>query len=107
MNKQTQKQVHLADLLPAFRIELYELLAEQGEPESATRVLGFGNSGPMPMWGRILRHILQDGFGPGHRNVALTPEQGMLILDVADGEIACVEVLDHADVREKLDVVFP
>ena len=46
-------------------------------------------------------------FGPGHRNVRLIPDEGMLILDVADGEIACVEVLDRGDVRQKLDEVFP
>ncbi len=34
---------------------------------------------------------------PGHRN--LTPKEGMLILDVVNGEIACVEVLDRNDVR--------
>jgi hypothetical protein len=31
----------------------------------------------------------------------------MLILDVVDGEIACVEVLDRKDVREKLEEVLP
>jgi hypothetical protein len=35
------------------------------------------------------------------------PEEGMLILDVVDGEIACMEVLDREDVREKLDRVLP
>ena len=47
------------------------------------------------------------GFGPGHRNVRLMPEEGMLILDVVSGEIACLEVLDRKDVREKLDAVLP
>jgi hypothetical protein len=49
----------------------------------------------------------EGSFGPGHRNVALTPEEGMLILDVVTGEIACVEVLDRKDVRRKLDEVLP
>jgi hypothetical protein len=31
----------------------------------------------------------------------------MVILDVVAGEIACVEVLDRNDVREKLDAVLP
>jgi hypothetical protein len=35
------------------------------------------------------------------------PDDGMLILDVVAGEIACVEVLDRSDVREKLDSAFP
>jgi hypothetical protein len=32
-------------------------------------------------------------YGPGHRNVVLTPERGMLVLDVVDGQIMFVEVL--------------
>ena len=44
---------------------------------------------------------LDGGFGTGHRNVRLTPEEGMLILDVVAEEIACVEVLDRNDVRGK------
>jgi hypothetical protein len=35
------------------------------------------------------------------------PEEGMLILDVVAGEIACVEVLDRTSIRDKLDTVFP
>jgi len=31
----------------------------------------------------------------------------MLILDVVAGEIACVEVLDREDIRQKLDEVLP
>lgn len=46
------------------------------------------------------------GFGPGHRNMVLTPEKGMLILDVVAGEIACVEVLNRNDVRKKLLAVL-
>lgn len=46
-------------------------------------------------------------YGTGHRNVRLMPGQGMLILDVGAGEIACVEVLDRSDVREKLDEALP
>ena len=39
-------------------------------------------------------------YGPGHRNVLLDPPwSGMLILDVVDGQIAYVEVLD----RDPLD----
>lgn len=39
-------------------------------------------------------------YGPGHRNVLLDPPwSGMLILDVVDGLIAYVEVLD----RDPLD----
>ena len=46
-------------------------------------------------------------FGPGHRNVALTPDEGMLVLDVVTGEIACVEVLDRKEIRQKLVELLP
>ncbi|MFG3342267.1 hypothetical protein [Glycomyces sp. NPDC048151] len=35
-------------------------------------------------------------YGPGHRNVMLDPEEGMLILDVVEERIVYVEVLDRA-----------
>ena len=35
------------------------------------------------------------GYGPGHRNVCLDPRRGMLVLDVVDGRIMFVEVLDY------------
>jgi hypothetical protein len=47
------------------------------------------------------------GFGPGHRNVVLAPDNGTLILDVVAEEIACIELLDRNDVRRKLDDVLP
>jgi hypothetical protein len=31
----------------------------------------------------------------------------MLVLDVVTGEIACVEVLDRNEIRQKLDEVLP
>ena len=42
-----------------------------------------------------------------HNNVALTPSQGMLILDVVGEAIACVEVLFRDEVRQKLLAALP
>ncbi len=42
-----------------------------------------------------------------HNNVALTPSQGMLILDVVGEAIACVEVLYRDEVRQKLQPALP
>ncbi|MGA8222436.1 MAG: hypothetical protein WB780_12340 [Candidatus Acidiferrales bacterium] len=112
MNQFTEKQPPLSDTLPAFTAELRQLLEEQGESELAAQVSRLAildrcrcgddfcatfYTKPKPI----------GGFGPGHRNVRLMPEDGMLILDVVAGEIACVEVLDRNDVREKLDAVLP
>jgi hypothetical protein len=109
---QREKQLLLTDTLPAFATELRQLLVEQGEPELATQVSGLmifdrcrcGDdfcstfyTQPKP----------EGAYGPGHRNVALTPSQGMCILDVVAEEIACVEALDRNDLREKLHAVLP
>jgi hypothetical protein len=112
MNQKTQKRLLLAGTLPAFATELRQLLEEQGEPELAAQVP------EMMIYDRCrceddicatfyTQPKPNGGFGSGHRNVRLMPEDGMLILDVVAGEIACVEVLDRSDVREKLDAVLP
>jgi hypothetical protein len=46
-------------------------------------------------------------YGPGHRNVALTPQQGMVVLDVVHNKIAAVEVLSRDDVRDNLVKLLP
>jgi hypothetical protein len=112
MNQQTEKRLLLSDTLPLFATELRQLLEEQGEPELAAQVSGLmildrcrcGDdfcatfyTQPRP----------KGGFGPGHRNVALTPGEGMLILDVVREAIACVELLYRDEVRLKLLAVLP
>lgn len=49
----------------------------------------------------------ESGYGPGHRNVALAPEEGVLILDIVEVSIACVEVLYRDDIRQKLQAALP
>ena len=46
-------------------------------------------------------------YGAGHRNVALTPARGMLILDVVDERIAAVEVLYRDEILHRLNEVTP
>ena len=46
-------------------------------------------------------------YGAGHRNVVLEPKQGMIVLDVVDGAIACVEVLYRDEIRRKLLEAMP
>ena len=112
MNEKTEKRPLLSDTLPAFATELQRLLIEKGESELAAQV---------PRLAILERCDCGDDFcatfytlpkpkgayGPGHRNVRLMPDEGMLILDVVAGEIACVELLDRKDARQKLDEVFP
>jgi hypothetical protein len=112
MNQEAEERPRLADILPSFATELRQLLQEQGEPELAAQVPGLvildrcrcGDdfcatfyTQPKP----------KGAYGPGHRNVALTPEEGMLILDVVGDKIACVEVLYWDAVRQKLHSALP
>jgi hypothetical protein len=46
-------------------------------------------------------------YFPDHRNVDLSPEKGMIILDVVDGKIVCVEVLFRDEVRSALHAILP
>jgi hypothetical protein len=107
-----KKQVPLIEMVPALSAELQQLLPEQGEAGLAAQV---------PMLAVIDRCRCGDDFcatfyvqpkpkgayGPGHRNVALDPGNGMLILDVVDDKIAAVEVLYRDEIRKRLLVEFP
>jgi hypothetical protein len=111
MKKQTKKHASLVEKLPAFAVELQQLLVEKGEPELAAQVpslsiFGRCNCGDSFCSTFYTRPKPKGAYGPGHRNVVLAPSEGMLILDVVAGEIACVEALDRPDVREKLDAVI-
>ena len=112
MQGQKEKQMRLADVFPAFATELRQLLIEKGEPELAAQVPSLRifercDCGDDFCSTFYTQPKPEGAYGPGHRNVALTPNEGTLILDVVDMEIACVEVLDRDDVREKLVEVFP
>jgi hypothetical protein len=48
---------------------------------------------------RTEEHPEGEPYGPGHRNVDLDPEEGMLVLDVVDERIVYVEVLFRAALR--------
>ena len=112
MNQQTEKRLLLTDTLPAFSAELRQLLEEKGESELAAQVPGLmildrcrcGDDFCATFY---TRPKPQGAYGLGHRNVVLAPDAGTIILDVVDGEIACVEVLDRDDVRQKVFVAAP
>jgi hypothetical protein len=112
LNEKNEKQLLLTDTLSVFAAELRQLLIEKGEPELAIQVSKLMILERCGCMDDICATFYTQpkpngGYGHGHRNVALTPNVGMVILDVVAEEIACVEVLDRHDVREKLDAVLP
>src|SRR5580692_7166577 len=102
----------LVEVFPELAAELQQLLAELGESVLAEQV---------PELSVVERCRCSDDFcgmfyvlpepdgayGAEHRNVALTPRKGMLILDVLADKIAAVKVLYRDEVRKKLLVEFP
>jgi hypothetical protein len=112
MNQQTEKRLLLTDLLPPFATELQQLLTEKCETELAAQVPGLAilercRCGDDFCATFYTQPKPEGSFGPGHRNVALTPDEGMLVLDVVTGKIACVEVLDRKEIRQKLVEILP
>jgi|GEM_PF-885558 len=110
---QIEERPLLADVLPAFAVELQQLLTEKGESELAVQLPSLAIHDRCRCKDNFCttfytRPKPKGSFGPGHRNVHLIPNGGtLLILDVVDGEIACVEILDREDVRQKLDEILP
>jgi hypothetical protein len=102
----------LKDALPDLARELETLLLKSGEPELAVQV---------PQLQIVDRCRCGDGFcatfytvprphgpwGAGHRNISLACGRGMLILDVVDDKVTCVEVLDRDEIRKKLHEILP
>ena len=99
-------------LFPAFSEELDAALRNAGEPDLAEQIEGLelidrcacGDS----FCATFYTAERPEGAWQGdHRNLLLGPERGMLIVDVVDGRIACVEVLDRPDFKAVLDRALP
>jgi hypothetical protein len=88
----TKEAKRLVDMFPELSTELQKLLSERGEPDLAAQVsdltvvdrcrcgddfCGMFYVLPKP----------EGAYGPDHRHLALTPNEGMMILDVVGGGI--------------------
>jgi hypothetical protein len=83
------------------------LLEEEGESEPAICVRDVRLAGECDCGDdfrqsiRTADHPQGKPFGPGHRRVPLTPSKGMLILDVADGRIMYIEIIDRPPMHRR------
>lgn len=98
----------VTEILPEFAGEMQRLLVECGEAGLATQVaeLRFEEMcacGDDFCSTFYVRPRPEGTFGPGHRNVPLGVDEGLVCLDVVGAEIVCVEVLYREDVREVLE----
>ena len=104
----------LSAAMAEFARELQLLLENDGQPELAAQVQGlrivdrcrcgddfcatfYSEPRPNGAWASLGRHEC----------LALNAEEGMIILDLVDRRIVCVEVLDSQDVRKRLHNVLP
>jgi hypothetical protein len=102
----------LKTALPEFSEELLRLLLDASEPMLAEQVSGlrmvercrcgddFCSSfytAPKPI----------GSYGPSHRNVALSPKSGMIVLDLVDERIMQVEVLCRPELQSRLNLLLP
>lgn len=91
----------IRDVFPDLIAELTDLLEEEGEHELAIcawdlRLVGdCGCGDDFCQSIRTADHPEGQPYGPGHRCVPLSPEKGMLVLDVVDARIVYVEIIDR------------
>ncbi|MER5278074.1 hypothetical protein ABT025_20300 [Streptomyces sp. NPDC002809] len=91
----------IRDVFPDLIVELTALLEDEGERELAIctwdlRLVdecGCGDDFCQSI--RTADHPPGQPYGPGHRCVPLLPVEGMLILDIVDGRIMYIEILDR------------
>lgn len=107
-----ERSEHLvSEVLPDFSAQLRQLLLEEKEEGLASQVstmkivdlCGCGDDFCASFY---VQPKPSGAYGPGHRNVALIPENGMIILDVVNEQIAHVEVLYRDDVKTLLSRRF-
>ncbi len=92
--------------------ELSDLLKRGGEEELAMTICGLtvldrcrcGDDFCATMY---MAPRPPGAWGEGHRNVALDPQRGFLILDVMNERIVEVEVLYRDEIRERLLMLLP
>ena len=102
----------LAEEFPELVSELKDLLEREGETELAGSVVALtvvdrcrcGDDFCATMY-TVPRP--RGAWGEGHRNVALDPETGFLILDVQHERIVEIEVLYRDEVRRRLLKLMP
>ncbi|MFD8418586.1 hypothetical protein [Streptomyces sp. NPDC059466] len=104
-----QDQPLMRDVFPKLVAELIALLEDEGERELAIcawdlRLVGECGCGDGFCQSiRTADHPEDQPYGPGHRCVPLLPSKGMLNLDVVDGRIMYVEILDRPSMLRRTE----
>ncbi len=105
-------ELSIAHALPTFTAELEESLRHQGRSDLAAQVA------TLPLVDRCrcgddfcatfyTAAKPTGAYGRGHSNFVVESHEGMIILDLVDDEIRCIEVLFRPDVQKALFAVLP
>lgn len=94
----TDQPPRLHETFPAFSAELISLLNTEGHTDLAIGAHDLGIVELCPCEDAFCQSFYTaprpDGaYGPGHSNVSLHTDHGMIVLDVVSGRIMFVEVL--------------
>src|SRR5258707_2854276 len=102
----------LTDVLPNVAAELQTLLIAAERAELASQVQGLKIVDRCMCGDNFCASFYTQpkptgSYGPNHECLELEPAEGMLILDIVNGLIAHVELLNRDDVRKGLATVLP
>jgi hypothetical protein len=102
----------VSDDFPELSEELQTLLRKLGEVNLAEQVPGLKLADRCRCGDDFCATIYtqpkpKKAYEPSHRNVSLQPAKGMIILDIVEERIACVEILYRDEVRNKLLKLLP
>jgi len=97
----------LENIAPEFAAEIRHSLDADGYVDLAAQVEGleivdFCSCGQFNCSTFYTIPKPDGAYGPTHENIVIESETGWVVLDVIEGKIACVEVLDRPDIKEKL-----
>lgn len=102
----------LIDALPEFAHELEELLTKQCELGLAAKVGDLrivdrcrcGDDFCATFYTQPKPEV---NYGPNHKCIELSSQEGMIILDIVDGKIMNIEVLFRDEIRDQLHAILP
>ena len=106
------KHALVKEVLPALSKELHDLLEKEGRTDLVAQVE------ELPLMERCrcgdnfcstfyTAPRPNGGYGLSHYNLELEPRIGMIILDLVDDEIRCIEILNRPDVQRELFAFMP
>ena len=102
----------VSEAFPELSEELRELLRNKREAELAERISDLKLVERCHCGDDFCATIYTQAkpanrYGPSHRSLDLDADKGMIILDVVEDKIVCIEILHRGEIRMKLLEMLP